>query len=67
MLSQADELIDNDKLAEDFLTMYDKLGLLYTEEERKVLNQRNRPIGGGNPRHLPRSLSPCLGGLRIRS
>lgn len=31
---QADELIDTDKLASDFLQMYDKLGLLYSEEER---------------------------------
>ncbi|MDR3270246.1 MAG: nucleotidyl transferase AbiEii/AbiGii toxin family protein [Peptococcaceae bacterium] len=30
---QNDELIDNDKLAEDFLAMYDRLGLMYDRSE----------------------------------
>jgi predicted nucleotidyltransferase component of viral defense system len=30
---QSDELIDNDKLAEDFLAMYNRLGLLYDHSE----------------------------------
>lgn len=34
---QADELIDDAKLAEDFLTMYDDLGLLYDEEEDALI------------------------------
>ena len=36
--TQSDKLIDNDKLANDFLIMYDKLGLRYTQEERYILN-----------------------------
>lgn len=32
--TQKDELIDEEKLEFDFLTMIDKLGLLYTEEEK---------------------------------
>lgn len=39
---QADELIDKDKLADDFLLMYDKLGLLYTEEELIALERQGR-------------------------
>lgn len=35
--NQPDELIDNDKLAEDFLKMYDRLGLLLDENERELL------------------------------
>lgn len=35
-----DELIDVDKLADDFLAVYDKLGLLYTEEELKNFTDR---------------------------
>jgi len=31
--NQQDALIDNDKLSEDFLNMYDRLGLLYDREE----------------------------------
>jgi hypothetical protein len=37
---QQDELIDNKKLAEDFLDMYDRLGLLYdgmTEENNSII------------------------------
>lgn len=37
---QSDELIDKEKLADDFLKMYDKLGLLYTDEERASLAQK---------------------------
>lgn len=36
---QSDELIDNEKLADDFLKMYDKLGFFYTEEEKYFLVQ----------------------------
>jgi hypothetical protein len=35
--SQPDELIDSDKLASDFLSMYDRLGLLLEEKEQKFL------------------------------
>jgi hypothetical protein len=35
---QPDELIDNDKLAADFLMMYDCLGLLSEEDERNLLD-----------------------------
>lgn len=35
--TQSDELIDNDKLAEDFLMMYDRLGLIFDENERGLL------------------------------
>jgi hypothetical protein len=35
---QHDELIDEKKLAEDFLFMYDKLGLLYDEKEKQLLS-----------------------------
>lgn len=34
---QQDELIDTNKLADDFLRMYDKLGLLYDEREQKII------------------------------
>lgn len=36
--TQPDELIDASKLAEDFLSMYDRLGLLYDERERQIIN-----------------------------
>lgn len=39
--NQPDELIDNDRLAEDFLKMYDRLGLLFDEDERKLLNNNS--------------------------
>lgn len=32
---QSDELIDNNKLADDFLKMYDRLGLLIGDDEKK--------------------------------
>lgn len=35
---QTDELINNSKLAEDFLTMYDRLDLLADEKELDILN-----------------------------
>ena len=35
--SQPDELIDNDKLADAFLSMFDRLGLIADEEERELL------------------------------
>jgi len=36
--NQPDELINIDKLAADFLTMYDRLGLLLDENERELLS-----------------------------
>lgn len=36
--TQSDELIDNDKLASDFLEMYDRLGLLIDAEEPYYIN-----------------------------
>jgi predicted nucleotidyltransferase component of viral defense system len=36
---QHDELIDNSKLAEDFLEMFDGLGLLYDESEEEIVQQ----------------------------
>lgn len=41
---QNDELIDNDKLAEDFLDMFDKTGLLFEQENEQDLTQENREI-----------------------
>lgn len=35
--NQNDELIDNQKLADDFLTMFENLGLLATDEELQIL------------------------------
>jgi hypothetical protein len=34
---QNDPLINNDKLMDDFLSMYDRLGLLYSEKERQTI------------------------------
>lgn len=34
-----DELIDSNELADGFLRAYDKLGLLYTKEEKKLLEE----------------------------
>ncbi|MDR0446102.1 MAG: nucleotidyl transferase AbiEii/AbiGii toxin family protein [Oscillospiraceae bacterium] len=39
--TQSDELINPDKLAEDFLKMFDKLGLLVDENEKKHLGNGN--------------------------
>jgi predicted nucleotidyltransferase component of viral defense system len=36
--TQADDLIDKDKLADDFLNMYDKLGLMYDEKEKLIID-----------------------------
>lgn len=36
--TQTDELINNDELALQFLEMFDKFGLLVTEEEKSILN-----------------------------
>ena len=41
---QLDELIDGDKLAEDFLKMYDRLGLLLNENERRLLENGIRQL-----------------------
>lgn len=35
---QKDELIDENKLASDFLLMFDKLGLLYDEKEKEIVS-----------------------------
>ena len=37
MKEQHDELIDENKLAESFLLMFDKLGLLFEEKEKQML------------------------------
>ena len=37
--NQTDELIDNEKLMNDFLSMYDHLGLLYDEDEKKIIDE----------------------------
>ena len=42
---QSDELIDNNKLADDFLKMYDKLGLLYTDEEKEIISRNGQEPG----------------------
>lgn len=47
---QSDELIDKEKLADDFLTMYDKLCLLYTEEEKAVLVPPKQPSPKKKPK-----------------
>jgi predicted nucleotidyltransferase component of viral defense system len=36
MREQKDELVDENKMVEDFLLMFDKLGLLYDETEKQV-------------------------------
>jgi predicted nucleotidyltransferase component of viral defense system len=36
--NQPDELIDNEKLAGDFLAMYDRLGLLLDESEEEIIS-----------------------------
>ena len=43
---EKDELIDSDKLASDFLLMYENLGLLYNEEERIIMNEITTSIVG---------------------
>ena len=43
--NQPDELIDSDKLALDFLTMYDRLGLLLDENELGLLDNGSKPSG----------------------
>ena len=40
--NQPDVLIDVEKLADDFLNMYDQLGLLLDENERDLLENRRR-------------------------
>ena len=44
---QYDELIDNEKLSEDFLTMYDRLGLLYdsTDSNEKLIEDEGETQG----------------------
>ncbi len=39
--TQSDELINNDKLAEDFLGMYDKLGLLVDDDEQQFIPEQS--------------------------
>ena len=49
---QQDDLIDKDKLADDFLSMYDKLGLLYDENEQKIIDEnfkKNSPVIASDP------------------
>jgi predicted nucleotidyltransferase component of viral defense system len=40
---QQDDLIDKGKLAGDFLEMYDKLGLLFDENEQKIIDETFPP------------------------
>ena len=40
---QPDELVDEGKLALDFLAMFDKLGLLYNEKERQIIDTYRKP------------------------
>jgi len=47
--NQPDELIDSDKLADDFLKMYDRLGLLLDENERELLENGSGPVGNDDP------------------
>jgi len=42
--NQPDELIDNDKLAVDFLTMFERLGLLLDENERSILENGSQKL-----------------------
>jgi predicted nucleotidyltransferase component of viral defense system len=53
---QHDELIDEKKLAGDFLSMYDKLGLLYDRQEKQIIDSIEDsaadPPQNGNIRHL---------------
>jgi len=39
---QQDNLINKNKLASDFLEMFDKLGLLYTENEQKIIDDNHQ-------------------------
>lgn len=41
--TQTDELINNDELATHFLEMFDKFGLLVTEEEKEILQNSIHP------------------------
>ena len=41
--TQEDELIDNEKLMNDFLNMYDSLDLLYDEDEKKIVEEMIKP------------------------
>jgi predicted nucleotidyltransferase component of viral defense system len=45
---QQDDLIDKDKLADDFLTLYDKLGLLYDENEKKIIDEGFKKTDSAN-------------------
>ena len=49
---QQDELIDQGKLADDFLSMYDKLGLLYNEKEKTIVAslEKKTEIAATEPR-----------------
>jgi predicted nucleotidyltransferase component of viral defense system len=43
MKDQRDELINSDKLTDDFLRMYDHLGLLYDENEKQIVIKQKQP------------------------
>jgi len=47
--NQPDELIDIDKLADDFLKMYDRLGLLLDENERELLKNGSKSETDDDP------------------
>ncbi len=44
--TQEDELIDNEKLAEDFLLMFDRFGLLYDAQEQQMIDNIKRKQPG---------------------
>lgn len=43
--TQSDPLINKDKLADSYLNMYDKLGLLYTGEEQELVGDSSKKRG----------------------
>jgi predicted nucleotidyltransferase component of viral defense system len=47
---QQDELIDVSKLSESFLRMFDRLGLLYDNDEKDLLERRKNAPSRKNPR-----------------
>jgi len=50
MREQSDDLIDKNKLADGFLGMYDKLGLLFDERERELIDKATEQDGTGYKR-----------------
>jgi predicted nucleotidyltransferase component of viral defense system len=56
--TQSDKLIDNDKFANDILLAFDKLGLLYTENEKKELLNTDFPTKNINTNSSQQSYQP---------